>query len=106
MRDVKRIIGTCFSAGALLLPAGGGTPPPVPPGPEAWTFRRELAEDPPPAFDAPAWAVVRQGHDYNNGGTVWARPDVPMFPEPRLHQHALTGDNFARIVYPQEKKEE
>ena len=47
----------------------------------------------------PAWAVIRQGRDYNNGGTVWARPDLPMFPEPRLHQHALTGDNFARIIF-------
>lgn len=46
----------------------------------------------------PAWAVIRQGHDYNNGGTTWAFPDLPMFPEPRLHQDALTGDNFARIV--------
>ena len=27
------------------------------------------------------------------------RPDVPMFPEPRLNQDALTGDNFARIVF-------
>ena len=46
----------------------------------------------------PAWAVLRQGRDYNNGGTTWARPDMPMFPEPRLNQHALTGDNFARLV--------
>ena len=46
----------------------------------------------------PAWAVLRQGRDYNNGGTTWARPDRPMFPEPRLNQHALTGDNFARLV--------
>ena len=46
----------------------------------------------------PAWAVVRQGRDYNNGGTTWAFPDVPMFPEARLNQSALSGDNFARIV--------
>ena len=46
----------------------------------------------------PAWVVLRQGHDYNNGGTRWAMPDVPMFPEPRLNQSALTGDNFARLV--------
>ena len=46
----------------------------------------------------PAWAVLRQGRDYNNGGTTWARPDRPMFPEPRLNQHALTGDNVARLV--------
>ena len=46
----------------------------------------------------PAWAVVRQGRDYNNGGTTWAFPDVPMFPEPRLDQSALTGDNFARLA--------
>jgi hypothetical protein len=51
----------------------------------------------------PAWAVIRQGRDYNNGGTTWARPDLPMFPEPRLHQHALTGDNFARIVFSQSR---
>lgn len=46
----------------------------------------------------PAWIVVRQGRDYNNGGTTWACPAVPMFPEPRLNQAALTGDNFARLV--------
>ena len=46
----------------------------------------------------PAWIVIRQGNDYNNGGTKWALPDVPMFPEPRLNQSALTGDNFARLV--------
>jgi len=45
----------------------------------------------------PAWAVIRQGGDYNNGGTAWAMPDVPPFHEPRLHQDALTGDNFARL---------
>ena len=67
--------------------------------PEKGTFRVTL-----PAADwaadarlRPAWAVIRQGHDYNNGGTTWAHPDLPMFPEPRLHQDALTGDNFARI---------
>ena len=45
----------------------------------------------------PAWIVLRQGNDYNNGGTRWAMPDLPMFPEPRLNQSALTGDNFARL---------
>jgi hypothetical protein len=53
----------------------------------------------------PAWAVVRQGLDYNNGGTAWAYPAIPMFPEPRLNQHALTGDNFARIVFPSSRNE-
>ena len=53
----------------------------------------------------PAWAVIRQGRDYNNGGTTWARPDVPMFPEPRLHQHALTGVNFARIVFSESQQQ-
>ena len=47
----------------------------------------------------PAWVVIRQGKDYNNGGTTWALPDLPMFPEPRLIQSALTGDNFARIEF-------
>ena len=30
-----------------------GQQPPSPPGPEGWTFRKELAEDPPPAYDVP-----------------------------------------------------
>ena len=45
----------------------------------------------------PAWIVCRQGSDFNNGGTTWAYPDVPMFPEPRLEQEMLTGDNFALL---------
>lgn len=50
------------------------------------------------AHGVKVWAVLRQGRDYNNGGTTWARPDRPMFPEPRLNQYALTGDNVARLV--------
>ena len=45
----------------------------------------------------PAWIVCRQGRDFNNGGTTWAYPDVPMFPEARLEQEMLTGDNFALL---------
>ena len=45
----------------------------------------------------PAWIVVRYGHDYNNGGTRWIWPKRPEFPEPRLIQSRLTGDNFARL---------
>ena len=45
----------------------------------------------------PAWIVCRQGRDFNNGGTTWAYPDLPMFPEARLEQEMLTGDNFALL---------
>jgi hypothetical protein len=45
----------------------------------------------------PAWIVCRQGQDFNNGGTTWAYPDLPMFPEARLEQEMLTGDNFALL---------
>ena len=45
----------------------------------------------------PAWIVVRHGRDFNNGGTRWIWPKRPEFPEPRLIQSRLTGDNFARL---------
>ena len=38
---------------AIRAADGADSRPPPPPGPEAWAFRKELAEDPPPAFDAP-----------------------------------------------------
>jgi hypothetical protein len=47
----------------------------------------------------PAWIVVRRGKDFNNGGTKWIWPKRPEFNEPRLIQHRLTGDNFARLEY-------
>ena len=45
----------------------------------------------------PAWIVVRRGRDFNNGGARWIWPKRPEFPEPRLIQSRLTGDNFARL---------
>ena len=45
----------------------------------------------------PAWIVIRRGGDFNNGGTKWIWPKRPEFPEPRLEQSRLTGDNFARL---------
>ena len=47
----------------------------------------------------PAWIVVRYGRDFNNGGTRWIWPKRPEFPEPRLIQSRLTGDNFARVLF-------
>lgn len=47
----------------------------------------------------PAWIVIRRGKDFNNGGTKWIWPKRPEFYEPRLIQHRLTGDNFARLEY-------
>ena len=39
-------------APAFAAMAGG--PPPAPPGPEGWQFRKELAEDPPPDYPPPS----------------------------------------------------
>ena len=38
---------------SLMSAAAVASEPPPPPGPEAWAFRKELAEDPPPPFEAP-----------------------------------------------------
>ena len=64
-----------------------------------------LIPDPKEDYKPSAWIYTSMGEtywkmkDYNNAGTTWAFPDVPMFPEPRLNQSALTGDNFARLVF-------
>ena len=49
--QVKSVAWTVL--GMSLMSAALAAEPPPPPGPEAWAFRRELAEDPPPAFEAP-----------------------------------------------------
>jgi hypothetical protein len=63
------------------------------------SFRLVLPAPPDDPVERPAWIVIRRGEDHNNGGTTWIWPPRPEFPEPRLNQHRLTGDNFARLVY-------
>ena len=81
---VYDLCGTCPATVMSVTPGADGR------------FRVELPREDDVRL-RPAWIVVRHGRDYNNGGTRWIWPKRPEFPEPRLIQSRLTGDNFARL---------
>ena len=78
------LCGTRYAVVASAKPDGQGR------------FRALLPKEDDERF-RPVWIVVRRGSDFNNGGTKWIWPKRPEFPEPRLQQSRLTGDNFARL---------